>query len=1370
MSDTREMRLAKAALVYNVSIEHIVEALRSQDIHIERTPTFKLSAEMIDILERNFNADKEIRRHSDSVKSEPDIDTTKGLDNSTIQTLEVKKSNDPTIFEIPKKKREVLQKRSRTKVASSSDGYLSLWNIFKETYPVNTELEIEVHSKVPPGFIFFKITDEIQGSLHVSELNWNFGLSQLDFRNIQVGSSLKVYVIGFDNSYRKVYLGRKHLPSIEKPSASIAWENTIPYKETGATVFEEFRSKLIIQLDSGLFGTAPLIEGRSYTPREKIQVIPVRKVLDQNIIECTLSEIVSSSEQQSAEVIEAFNETASSNAFSTSEFHLNSFQQLSESLYWNYFSESEQELLKKLFDETENLFSKVEKGEQPIHLEFDFGFNAYRDFVDIIAPAIWGTSKSGENATEKELLTELSKLNFWYTHFDNSRRQEGTTQSIVEKTFSLFNESISIRGVISDEGSMKIRFIKAKVKTDLLKEKQSSLKRYDVFFVSRPIIFAQYSPANTFNKDFVYTIDNKLVALKIFEVAKSKSLDILQKQGKEFKIFTNFLESQIDFEVKSSNDTELQLKDCKLELDIQTDGITFTGNTSGECEIKIGDKVVISCLSEDQRPQSIGVGAVLSIENGRIKIKSSIENYELLEGGCSIKKNSSTRQYWVQLEILNKFFLNQLPLDTFYKVFHDRDGIEAPENVEIDFINKMFAGKESPQTLAVKKAIGNKNILLIQGPPGTGKTTVITEIVKQLIKRGKKVLVTSQTHIAVDNVLERVKDDTKINIARIGNQDTISDFAAEYLIDEARKRFSDKAQKIVDIKIELLNHQSQGRNISEFSEQNFDLPLTFDWQNIQDFIALIQGSDQGQTTLMIESLEQWKDVIAKSPQLLTDMFFRNLNVLFGTCIGIATNKELQASEIFFDTVILDEAGKANISETLTAISRAKEIILVGDHKQLPPYLDSERVEYFKKFSRDFVEQRLTDNEIKQALGGSFFEYLQREGVLNNENKILLAEQHRMHPDIGNFVSESFYNSELLNGEHTKENVIPLQEPFDKQIIFIDTSSDKSSSESFEDGSYFNKVEAEFIVHKVIPELERGNVSPKSFAIVSPYSKQCEKIRELITETNSNSYGNLEVATLDSFQGREHDVIIFSFTRSAFNKKVGFLDDARRLNVAFSRAKKKLILIGNSETLRNQRSHYDQYYTSLFNNLWRYAGKYGRTYRINELDFSRLQNTLIPGEIKKARVKRIQDKTGVFIGLGKKDGLIPISLFSAHPSKYLEINQEVEVVVKWIDADGKITLSLVNSGNNAISPIREKLLCYRKFKSEHQMGDVVEGKVIKINSLEYGKRQVIIEFEFSATGVAYIKEIKIKLEMNQKVKFKIKEFNEEKSSLKGSIVL
>lgn len=1253
---------------------------------------------------------------------------------------------------------------------------MSWWLDFKKQYEPGSVLDLVVDRKVPPGFLFFKITEQIQGSLHVSELNWNFGLCQIDFRTIQAGTELRVYVIGFDDRYKKVHLTRKLLPVIEKPSKTAMWRNLSLQKEISAIVFEEFRNKVIVQLESGLFASIPLIENKSYLIGEKVRVIPVRKNYKQNIIECTLREIAASAVEQSSEIIESFKENTSENTFSSSEFYLNSYQQLSDSLYSNYFSDEEHEILKTLFEQTTNLFSKVEKGDEAIFIEFDFDSNAYNDFVSNIAPAIFDSQLLPPNYSEKDLLIEFSKFSFWYTQFELSRKAEGTDQNITEKLFSLFNESVSIRGVVSEEGALKIRNIKAKVKAESLRDKQTALKLNDVFYVNRPIVFSKYAPVNTFNKTFVHAIDNKLLAFKLFEVAKTKSLDILQKQGKDFKIFSNFLESQIDFEVKSANDTELQLSESKLLLDIQTDGISFTGKADGQHEIKVEDKVVISIRTDEGRQQSVGSGTVVSVGYGNIAIKSNVENFELVESGCFIKRISSIKQYVVQLDVLNKFFAHKLPLDTFYKVFHDKDGIEVPEKVELKFDSPIFQDDKNPQTQAVKKAVGNKNILLIQGPPGTGKTTVISEIVKQLIRRGEKILVTSQTHIAVDNVLERIKNDTRINIARVGNQDSISEFAVDYLIDEARKKFSDKIQKIVDIKIELLNHHIQGKDISEFSKNSFELPLTFDWNNIEEFILLIKGTDFSKSNLMIEALEHWKEVIAKTPKLFTELFLQNLNVLFGTCIGIATNRELSASDLFFDTVILDEAGKANISESLTAISRAKKIILVGDHKQLPPYLDKDRVEYFKKFSKDIAEHRTSDSEIKQALGASFFEYLQRDGVLRDENKVLLAVQHRMHPDIGNFISQSFYNSELENGAHTKNNIITLPEPFDKQLTFIDTSSDSSSAELFKDNSYFNQVEAEFIVSKIIPELERNNISQNAYAIVSPYSGQCEKIKKLLFEKDTHAFSSLEVATLDSFQGREYDIIIFSFTRSAINGKVGFLDDARRLNVAFSRARKKLILIGNAVTLTNKRSHFDQYYTTLFNNLWKYASRYGKTYRINELDYRRLQTSFQVGNIVKGTVKRFEPY-GVLINLGSKSGLIPIKELSwdeiSHATDIVQFNQEIETKIISINEKG-ILLSLREAKGRTQNNInyqnrqpdrKKKDRPIDIFNTEFKPLDVIDASIVKIIESNPTSLKVYVKLKYGVKGSFFTSSRNNRIKTGQIIKVIISKIDSVNQSVK-----
>ena len=1250
---------------------------------------------------------------------------------------------------------------------------MSSWQNFKEQYGKGSVIDLTVSRKAPPGLMFFDFTESIQGSLHVSELNWNFGLSQSDFREINLGATVRVYVIAFDNRHRKVFLGRKLL--IEKPSDSDEWENLDLRKETTAIVFEEFQNKVIIQLKGGLFGSIPLIQGKEYKTGTSIKVIPIRKILEYNVIDCTLKEIAGSTEEQSSAVIKHYKQAVTENNFITSENCLNSFIQLSNSLYWNYFSDGEQETIEKLFQSTEYLFSKVEKGEEPIYFEFDFNNRAYQEFITNIAPALF----TDVPQTEKDFLIELSKQSFWYTQYFQQREAEGTEQKLTEKFFSLYNEALAFWGKI-EEGVLKVLTIKAKVRTDSLKEKQQALKRHHNFLISRPTIFyykLHSIPSSEFNQTFIQTIDNKLEAFKLFQFAKEKSLDILQKHGKDFKIFSNYLESQIDFETKATNDTEIELTECYLNTSaIQNEETNFYGKLIADTTIQKEEQVVISLKGKDDKPIKLERGRVVSIKNRIINITCPSIHLEQIQSGCYIKKVVSTKQYKVQLDVLGKFFVNKLPLENFYKIFHDREGIYPPEKVVVNFKNQKLSDATNPQSEAVRKAVGNKNILLVQGPPGTGKTTVITEIVKQLIDRGEKILVSSPTHVAVDNVLKGIKEDSRINIARIGHHEMVSDFAVEHLIEEARKKFAEKIQRIVEIKIDLINQHINGKDISQHSRNSFQLPYTFDWENIENFIKLIESVNQTESELYIESLEKWKEVIAKSPIILTDIFLRNLDVVFGTCIGIATNKLFAESEIEFDTVILDEAGKANISETLTAVSRAKKIILVGDHKQLPPYLDKERVEYFKSYAKDY-EEKLKDPEIKQALGASFFEYLQQEGMLPEENKVLLAVQHRMHPDIGNFVSQSFYDSELKNGERTIDNVIQLPSPFDKQIVFIDTSSDKASMESFKDGSYFNQVEAEFIVGNIIPELLKSNINPKDFAIVSPYSKQCEKITELLTSSNAPLLENLEIATLDSFQGRELDIIIFSFTRSSIDKTVGFLDDARRLNVAFSRARKKLILIGNVDTLTSSRSHYDTYYKDLFWKLFRYSRKYGSVFKIKELDFRRLQDNIREGQIVEGTVKAFMSY-GVFVNLGTIDGLIPkheISWsFVSDPATVFEIKQKIKVKILRIDSTGKISLSYkqtipkptrFSNTNNYHQPKPKKENKIELFEKEFKVSDIVEATIIQIAEDNPTSLKVVVELKYGVKGVFFTSPNNNRLKTGNKVRVVINRIQADRQTVR-----
>ena len=447
-------RLAKVATELNQSKDTIIAFLKAKGLSIENNPNARLDNEQYNVLVKEFQTDKilkdraekELNRLKDEV-NENSEKVTNAQDSLEIQNLSESDSlkvDEGTQSHKEENQDNIIEKRKRPRIERGKQ------NLEKKAIVIGSELELEVSIKVPPGFLFFNLDNGMQGSLHVSELNWNFGLSQSDFRSIQVGSTLRVYVIGFDDRYKKVHLSRKNLKTIERPSRSLAWSNLILHKEISATVFEEFRNKVIVELDLGLFATIPLLEGKFYQVGTKVQVIPIRKRVDQNIIECTLRELVTSSEEQGSEVIESFKEQKPENNFSTSEFCLNSYQQLSESLYWNYFSKEEQELLKLLFEETESLFSKVDKGSKAIYIEFDFDFNAYNDFTRNIAPSIFDFEKLPTNFTDKDLLLELSKFNFWYTQFEQHRRTDGAEQNIIEKTFTLFNEMISIRGIVSE--------------------------------------------------------------------------------------------------------------------------------------------------------------------------------------------------------------------------------------------------------------------------------------------------------------------------------------------------------------------------------------------------------------------------------------------------------------------------------------------------------------------------------------------------------------------------------------------------------------------------------------------------------------------------------------------------------------------------------------------------------------------------------------------------------------------------------------------------------------------------------------------------------------------------------------------------------
>lgn len=282
---------------------------------------------------------------------------------------------------------------------------------------------------------------------------------------------------------------------------------------------------------------------------------------------------------------------------------------------------------------------------------------------------------------------------------------------------------------------------------------------------------------------------------------------------------------------------------------------------------------------------------------------------------------------------------------------------------------------------------------------------------------------------------------------------------------------------------------------------------------------------------------------------------KRTRILSGTCLGIASHPAVEGGE--FDWVIVDEAGRATAPELLVPIIRGRRVILVGDHLQLPPVLD-----------HDLEEQELAAQGLsRDILEVSLFQQLFEE--LPESHRVVLDLQYRMHPSIAKLVSDCFYNSALHNGDQDSQSASFIVWPT-APITWLSTSSDKDVAETPQDNSYRNDREVHVI--KAVLERLKTSMPPGSptltVGIITGYDAQRGALqRSLDSEDPSWAPLQLEINTVDAFQGRERDVILYSAVRSNPGGNIGFLEDLRRLNVALSRARYRLVIVGDAKRLR-----------------------------------------------------------------------------------------------------------------------------------------------------------------------------------------------------------
>lgn len=489
---------------------------------------------------------------------------------------------------------------------------------------------------------------------------------------------------------------------------------------------------------------------------------------------------------------------------------------------------------------------------------------------------------------------------------------------------------------------------------------------------------------------------------------------------------------------------------------------------------------------------------------------------------------------------------------------------ELKENVLVDIPTYFNPNLDSNQKEAVIKALSLESgaeILLIQGPPGTGKTTTITEIIKQILNRHKhyRILIASQSNQAVDNVLEKLITDTQINgkMLRIGNDE---------------KKISETGQKYMDIKVldKMIKENIQRIKQNPIKDSNSLHKL----QDLQDEFK--------------NSLQKISDTLSQSStknKQLADLFLKNIRLIFGTLLGISSWKNFR--EMVFDVAIIDEAGRAVLSELLVPTIKARRIILVGDHKQLSPVVDDEIIENLPRANKESKYD-------KKDVSTSLFErlYIRMENAAKDKEYIhhfyhKLTYNYRAEPRICDIYSNAFYDSELISSELVKTQREHKLNMFKSSVVWINTNKltnrfDRQKGSGKENPCHIGIIKESLNVLK--DKILQSEI--KDIGIITPYKAQMQLLKKelenIIKEYKKlDSKGiSIDIGTIDSFQGSDRDLIIYDCVRSDAMKndklaqkqrkgaKITFIADEKRLNVSLSRSKRLLIIIGDMEFLES----------------------------------------------------------------------------------------------------------------------------------------------------------------------------------------------------------
>lgn len=457
-------------------------------------------------------------------------------------------------------------------------------------------------------------------------------------------------------------------------------------------------------------------------------------------------------------------------------------------------------------------------------------------------------------------------------------------------------------------------------------------------------------------------------------------------------------------------------------------------------------------------------------------------------------------------------------------------GWERPEFQKLESLNSNnwpIQHLNDSQKLAILRMMAAKDLFVIHGPPGTGKTTTVVAGIRTALLFVKQVLVCAPSNAAADLLTEKLAG-AGVKVLRVGNPARISEEILPYTLD-----------------YQLTNH-AEAKEIKRLRKLAFELKkMAYKYKKFYD------KSEREQKQAMLKEAKSILQQIRQMEQYATDGARETTQAFVSTLVGAA---HPLIKDKKFEYVFIDEAGQALEPPTWIPIIKAEKVILAGDHCQLPPTVKS------KEAARMGLDETLMEKVVN------------RQGP---EITSLLQVQYRMHEKIMGFSSSYFYGGKLEADQSVKEKTIWALGPGNDNfpMIWVDTAGTGFEEKFHPENSGLSNVEEGALVIRHLDqwlEIAKNQVFKKwdelSIAIISPYREQVEWLKKEVITVQQKHKVQIKVGTVDGFQGQEADVVYISLVRSNDRQEIGFLRDIRRMNVAITRARMRLLVFGDSGTI------------------------------------------------------------------------------------------------------------------------------------------------------------------------------------------------------------